>query len=212
MSIHFYQNPSPSFLCNFSPLLILFHFSHASSSLFAKLFYKSILLSPRPPLTSPSPSFSPVHPARAWRAFFWPPHPLLITCPLAPTCDTPARAWWAFFWSPQLPVAREYLSPSVMILVLIASSRLKSFPRSMNFWAYSLTSFIKLRNNLGTLTTTSLLAKNHNLYFVNILRIGSEGLYDHFFFQFCFLCMIQTSLYLSTNLFILAYKIVQQES
>lgn len=51
------------------------------------------------------------------------------------TCDTPARAWWAFFTSPQFPVASEYFRPSEMILVLMASSRLKSFPLSMNFWA-----------------------------------------------------------------------------
>ena len=49
------------------------------------------------------------------------------------TCDTPALVWLGFFWSPQLPVAREYLRPSVMMRVLMASSRLKSLPRSMNF-------------------------------------------------------------------------------
>lgn len=146
-------------MCIFSPVLILFHFSHVSSSLLAKHKFQehSSVLTPPPPLflfTSPPPSFSPVH------------QPL--------TCDTPARAWWAFFWSPQLPVAREYLSPSVMILVLMASSRLKSFPRSMNFWAYSLTSFIKLRNNLGTLTTTSHLAKNHNLHYLTLYDLDLE--------------------------------------
>jgi len=64
------------------------------------------------------------------------------------TWETPARAWWAFFWSPQLPVANEYLRPSVMIRVLIASSRLKSFPRSINFWAYRRISFVRFRNSL----------------------------------------------------------------
>ena len=42
------------------------------------------------------------------------------------TCDTPARLWWAFFWSPQFPVAKEYLSPSVITFGLRASSMLKS--------------------------------------------------------------------------------------
>ena len=57
------------------------------------------------------------------------------------TCETPALAWWAFFWSPQLPVAREYLRPSVIILVLMDNSRLKSLPLSMNFCAYNRTSY-----------------------------------------------------------------------
>ena len=70
-----------------------------------------------------------------------------LTCVVI-TWETPARAWWAFFWSPQLPVANEYLRPSVMIRVLIASSRLKSFPRSINFWAYRRISFVRFRNSL----------------------------------------------------------------
>lgn len=64
----------------------------------------------------------------------------IIVDSLFHTWDTPALAWWAFFWSPQLPVAREYFSPSVIILVFIESSRLKSLPLSINFWAYSRTS------------------------------------------------------------------------
>ena len=43
------------------------------------------------------------------------------------TWETPALVWWALRWSPQFPVAREYLRPSVMVLVLMASSRLKSY-------------------------------------------------------------------------------------
>ena len=76
------------------------------------------------------------------------------------TCDTPARAWWAFFWSPQLPVASEYLRPSVMIRVLMANSRLKSFPRSMNFWAYMRTSLFKLRNRLQS---ENYIVQNHQV-------------------------------------------------
>ena len=45
------------------------------------------------------------------------------------TWETPALVWWAFRWSPQFPVAREYFSPSVMVFVLIASSRLKSWEK-----------------------------------------------------------------------------------
>ena len=65
------------------------------------------------------------------------------------TWDTPALAWWAFFWSPQFPVANEYLNPSVIVFVLIAKSILKSFPLSINFWAYNRTSFIRFLNNLN---------------------------------------------------------------
>ncbi len=43
------------------------------------------------------------------------------------TWETPALVWWALRWSPQLPVAKEYFKPSVIVLVLIASSRLKSY-------------------------------------------------------------------------------------
>lgn len=43
------------------------------------------------------------------------------------TWETPALVWWAFRWSPQFPVAKEYLSPSVMVFVLMASSKLKSW-------------------------------------------------------------------------------------
>lgn len=64
------------------------------------------------------------------------------------TWETPALAWWAFFWSPQFPVASEYFKPSEIILVLIASSKLKSFPLSINFCAYILTSFSKFLNIL----------------------------------------------------------------
>ena len=46
------------------------------------------------------------------------------------TCDTPARLWWAFFWSPQFPVAKEYLSPSVITFGLRANSMLKSCKNS----------------------------------------------------------------------------------
>ena len=67
---------------------------------------------------------------------------------LLSTWDTPALAWWAFFWSPQLPVAKEYFNPSVMIRVLIANSKLKSLPRSMNFCEYIRTSLFKFLNNL----------------------------------------------------------------
>ena len=45
------------------------------------------------------------------------------------TWETPALVWWAFRWSPQFPVAREYFSPSVMVFVLMASSRLKSWEK-----------------------------------------------------------------------------------
>ena len=75
------------------------------------------------------------------------------------TCDTPARLWWAFFWSPQFPVAKEYLSPSVITFGLRASSMLKSCKNNdtkvpeivaMNkvHWpqkvSYSVSSFFKL--------------------------------------------------------------------
>jgi len=56
--------------------------------------------------------------------------------------------WWAFFWSPQFPVAREYRRPSEIVFGLIASSRLKSFPLSINFCAYILISW--RYNNLVT--------------------------------------------------------------
>ena len=59
------------------------------------------------------------------------------------TCDTPGRACEAFFWSPQFPVAREYFRPSVIIFVLMANSRLKSLPLSMNFCAYIRTSLVR---------------------------------------------------------------------
>ena len=46
-----------------------------------------------------------------------------------PTCDTPARMPWVPCW-PQLPVAREYLRPRVMVCVLTAEGRLMSLPLS----------------------------------------------------------------------------------
>lgn len=67
-----------------------------------------------------------------------------------PTWDTPALAWWAFFTSPQFPVAREYFRPSEMVLVLMASSRLKSFPPSMYFWVQIRISFSRFLNMLNS--------------------------------------------------------------
>ena len=90
------------------------------------------------------------------------------------TCDTPALAWWAFFWSPQLPVAREYLSPSVMMRVLMASSMLKSLPRSMNFWAYIRTSFIRLRNSLSWDRRIKQLSKSTHSNATNITHLRQQ--------------------------------------
>lgn len=48
------------------------------------------------------------------------------------TCETPALVPAAFA-CPQFPVAREYLSPLVIVLALIANCKLTSFPLSTHW-------------------------------------------------------------------------------
>mmetsp|Transcript_70068 Transcript_70068/g.222090 ORF Transcript_70068/g.222090 Transcript_70068/m.222090 type:complete len:218 (-) Transcript_70068:405-1058(-) len=62
------------------------------------------------------------------------------------TCDTPARSP-CVPCSPQLPVASEYLSPCVIVLDLIAYTRLTSFPPSRHFCRYPRASLVTLRKS-----------------------------------------------------------------
>mmetsp|Transcript_29662 Transcript_29662/g.73495 ORF Transcript_29662/g.73495 Transcript_29662/m.73495 type:complete len:219 (-) Transcript_29662:1369-2025(-) len=62
------------------------------------------------------------------------------------TCDTPALMSCAPC-APQLPVAREYFSPDVIVLAFTASVSWMSLPLSMHRWAYSRTSLVSFLNS-----------------------------------------------------------------